>query len=46
VVASTGKVQAIATVTHAGKRVATAEAKLVVGDKLLASATASCLITR
>ena len=45
VLATTGLVRAEATVVHAGKRIATAEARLVSADgKLYATATASCLI--
>jgi uncharacterized protein (TIGR00369 family) len=46
VVATTGKVRAEATVVHAGKRIATAEARLVDdAGTLYATATASCLKT-
>lgn len=42
-----GRLRAIGTVVHAGKRTATAEARLVGTDgTLYATATASCLVTR
>lgn len=45
VLATTGKVRAEATVVHAGKRIATAEGRLVSADgKMHATATASCII--
>jgi uncharacterized protein (TIGR00369 family) len=41
----TGKVRAIAEVLHAGRRMATAEARLVdENDKLLAHATTTCMV--
>jgi uncharacterized protein (TIGR00369 family) len=48
VLATSGKVRAEARVVHAGKRVATAEARLVgaADETLYATATASCLVTR
>ncbi len=45
-VASTGRVRAEAKIVHAGRRVATAEGRVVDGvGKLYATATASCIIT-
>ena len=47
VLATTGRLRAEAAVVHTGKRVATAEARLVGADgKLYATATAACLVTR
>ena len=48
VLASTGRVRAEARVVHAGRRIATADAKLLgaTDGALLATATASCLIKR
>jgi uncharacterized protein (TIGR00369 family) len=47
VVATTGTVRAEATAVHAGRRVATAEARLTDAEgRLLATATTSCLIQR
>jgi uncharacterized protein (TIGR00369 family) len=43
---TTGVLRAEGTVVHAGNKVATAEGKLVGGDKIFATATASCLILR
>ena len=44
--ATSGTVRAEATSVHAGKRIATAEARLVGGDgTLYATATASCIVT-
>jgi uncharacterized protein (TIGR00369 family) len=43
--AETGPVEAIGTVVHCGRRLATAEGRLVgPGDRLLAHATTSCLV--
>jgi len=45
VVATSGRMRAEAQVVHAGRRIATADARLVGGDgKLYATATASCLV--
>lgn len=46
IAADTGRVRAEGTVIHAGRRVATAEGRLVAerGDRLLAHATTTCLI--
>jgi uncharacterized protein (TIGR00369 family) len=48
VLATTGKVRAEARVVHTGKRLATAEGRLVgaTDGTLFATATASCLVTR